>query len=73
MRAEAHRRPRRRGSGPRTRQHALWLSRDELTEMIGEMREVVTARMTYGPSPERTRHLLSPILFPAETQLPRND
>ncbi|MFH9426452.1 helix-turn-helix domain-containing protein [Streptomyces sp. NPDC017529] len=55
------------------RQHALWLSRDELTEMIGEVREVITARMTHGPSPERTRHLLSPILFPAETQLPRND
>ncbi|MCM2413198.1 helix-turn-helix domain-containing protein [Streptomyces sp. RKAG290] len=54
------------------RQHALWLSPDELTEMIGEMREVITARMALGPAPERTRHLLSPILFPAETQPPRD-
>lgn len=48
------------------RQHALWLSRDELAEMIGEMREVIVSRMGHDPSPERTRHLLSPILFPAE-------
>ncbi|MFF4951137.1 helix-turn-helix domain-containing protein [Streptomyces chattanoogensis] len=48
------------------RQHALWLSRDELAELIGEMREVLVARMGNTPSPERTRHLISPILFPAE-------
>ncbi|MFF0463837.1 hypothetical protein [Streptomyces mexicanus] len=55
------------------RQHTLWLSRDELTEMTGEMRKVITARITRGSSPERNRHPLSPILFPTETQLPRND
>ncbi|MFD7491003.1 helix-turn-helix domain-containing protein [Streptomyces sp. NPDC059832] len=48
------------------RQHTLWLSRDELIEMIGELREVIVARMSHAPSPERTRHLLSPILFPTE-------
>ncbi|MEV3926852.1 helix-turn-helix domain-containing protein [Actinomadura coerulea] len=46
------------------RQHALWLSRGELIEMIEEMRDVIAARMDHAPSPERTRHLLSPILFP---------
>ncbi|MGW9174413.1 helix-turn-helix domain-containing protein [Streptomyces decoyicus] len=48
------------------RQHALWLSSDELAELIGEMRAVLVSRMGNEPSPERTRHLLSPILFPAE-------
>lgn len=52
------------------RQHALWLSQDELVEMISEMRDVIAARMGHTPSPERTRHLLSPILFPAETPPP---
>ncbi|KPC63924.1 helix-turn-helix domain-containing protein [Streptomyces chattanoogensis] len=48
------------------RQHALWLSRDELAELIGEMREALVARMGNTPSAGRTRHLISPILFPAE-------
>ncbi|WP_406495198.1 helix-turn-helix domain-containing protein [Streptomyces sp. NBC_00846] len=48
------------------RQHALWLSQDELMEMIVEMRSVIVSRMGNTPSPERTRHLISPILFPAE-------
>ncbi|WAU16781.1 ArsR family transcriptional regulator [Streptomyces tubercidicus] len=48
------------------RQHALWLSPDERAELIGEMREVLVSRMGNEPSPERTRHLLSPVLFPAE-------
>jgi DNA-binding transcriptional ArsR family regulator len=48
------------------RQHALWLSPGERAEMIREMREVIVARMGNEPSPDRTRHLLSPILFPAE-------
>ncbi|WP_377268937.1 helix-turn-helix domain-containing protein [Peterkaempfera sp. SMS 1(5)a] len=47
------------------RQHALWLSREELTGMIGELRAVIASRMDLEPSPERRRHLLSPILFPA--------
>lgn len=52
------------------RQHALWLSQDERAEMIDELRGVIAARMHHEPSPERTRHLLSPILFPAETRTP---
>ncbi|WP_336049182.1 hypothetical protein [Streptomyces sp. CA2R101] len=50
------------------RQHALWLSQDELAEMIGDLREVIVSRMGHDPSPERTRHLLSPIVFPAEAR-----
>ncbi|GAA3075784.1 helix-turn-helix domain-containing protein [Streptosporangium carneum] len=48
------------------RQHTLWLSQDERDEMISDMRDVIVSRMGNEPSPERTRHLLSPILFPAE-------
>ncbi|MEU5212859.1 helix-turn-helix domain-containing protein [Streptomyces sp. NPDC020742] len=48
------------------RQHAMWLSRDELTALIGEMRDALVRRITNEPSPERTRYLISPILFPAE-------
>jgi DNA-binding transcriptional ArsR family regulator len=53
------------------RQHAVWLSQDERAEMINEMRSVLVSRMGNEPSPERTRHLLSPILFPAEEPPPR--
>ncbi|MEV5679430.1 MULTISPECIES: helix-turn-helix domain-containing protein [unclassified Streptomyces] len=53
------------------RQHALWLSQDELAEMINDLRGVIVARMNREPSPERSRYLLSPILFPAETRTPR--
>ncbi|MCO6004389.1 helix-turn-helix domain-containing protein [Actinoallomurus purpureus] len=49
------------------RQHAIWLSPDERAEMIGELRDVIVSRMAHEPSPDRVRHLLSPILFPAET------
>ncbi|MFC4587491.1 helix-turn-helix domain-containing protein [Sphaerisporangium corydalis] len=52
------------------RQHALWLSQDERAEMIGELREVILSRLGNEPSPTRTRHLLSPILFPAEDPPP---
>ncbi|MFE7266470.1 helix-turn-helix domain-containing protein [Streptomyces sp. NPDC057592] len=48
------------------RQHAMWLSRDELTALIDEMRDALVRRITNEPSPERTRYLISPILFPAE-------
>ncbi|MFE1765341.1 helix-turn-helix domain-containing protein [Streptomyces angustmyceticus] len=48
------------------RQHAMWLSRDELTAMVDEMRDVLVRRIANKPSPERNRYLISPILFPAE-------
>ncbi|MFF3437186.1 helix-turn-helix domain-containing protein [Streptosporangium sp. NPDC002721] len=48
------------------RQHAAWLSRDELLEMIGELRDAIAPRLANPPAPGRARYLLSPILFPAE-------
>ncbi|KOU04826.1 ArsR family transcriptional regulator [Streptomyces sp. NRRL F-5755] len=48
------------------RQHAMWLSREELTALIEEMRAALMRRIANEPSPERTRYLISPILFPAE-------
>ncbi|MEU2100555.1 ArsR family transcriptional regulator [Streptomyces globisporus] len=48
------------------RQHAMWLSQDELTSLTGEMRDVVMDRITNEPSPGRSRCLISPVLFPAE-------
>ena len=48
------------------RQHAIWLNRDELTAMIGELRDAIVPRLANPPAPDRTRYLLSPILFPSE-------
>jgi DNA-binding transcriptional ArsR family regulator len=48
------------------RQHALWLSHDELQEMIGELRSAITPRLANHPTSDRTQYLLSPILFPIE-------
>ncbi|MFI0975753.1 helix-turn-helix domain-containing protein [Streptomyces sp. NPDC021093] len=46
------------------RQHALWLSQEELIALIGDLRAAIAPRMQNGPGPERTQHLLSPIMFP---------
>jgi DNA-binding transcriptional ArsR family regulator len=47
------------------RQHAVWLTRDELHAMISELREAIVPRLANPPTPDRTRYLLSPILFPS--------
>ncbi|MGD0554476.1 MAG: ArsR family transcriptional regulator [Streptosporangiaceae bacterium] len=47
------------------RQHALWLTDDELTELIGELQRAIVPRLANAPAPVRTRYLLSPILFPS--------
>jgi DNA-binding transcriptional ArsR family regulator len=47
------------------RQGTLWLSPDELTDLIKEMLTVLQSRLTNQPAPDRTPYLLSPILFPA--------
>jgi len=52
------------------RQHAMWLSRDELLEMIEEMRGALVSRLANPPAPGRARYLVSPILFPAEDRRP---
>jgi DNA-binding transcriptional ArsR family regulator len=48
------------------RQHAVWLSEEERAGLIEDMRAALVARLVNEPSPERIRHLISPILFPAE-------
>jgi DNA-binding transcriptional ArsR family regulator len=46
------------------RQHAVWLSQDELTGLIADLRAAILPRLGHEPAPGRRRHLLSPILFP---------
>ncbi|GAA4605499.1 helix-turn-helix domain-containing protein [Actinoallomurus liliacearum] len=48
------------------RQGILWLSQDELTEMIGEFRAVVAARTHNRPEPGRSPRLMSLIQFPID-------
>lgn len=48
------------------RQHALWLTRDELAEMISEMRRAIVPHLSNPAAPQRTQYVLSPILFPIE-------
>jgi hypothetical protein len=48
------------------RQHAVWLSRDELLELIGELRRAIAPQLANHPTPDRAQYLLSPILFPME-------
>ncbi|MFD0479595.1 hypothetical protein ACFQ0B_74175 [Nonomuraea thailandensis] len=48
------------------RQHAVWLSHDELHELISELRAAIAPRLANPSAPDRTQYLLSPILFPIE-------
>ncbi|MET8870794.1 helix-turn-helix domain-containing protein [Nocardia sp. NPDC004604] len=48
------------------RQGTLWLSPDELAEVISELRAVFMARAGNEPTPDRRSHLLSPIFFPTD-------
>jgi DNA-binding transcriptional ArsR family regulator len=48
------------------RQGTLWLSPDELAEMIGALREVFASRAGNKPVPGRSPHLVSAIFFPIE-------
>src|SRR3954447_23255561 len=45
-------------------QHAIWLTRDGRTAMIGELRNAIVPRLANPSTPDRARYLLSPILFP---------
>ncbi|MGV9367780.1 helix-turn-helix domain-containing protein [Amycolatopsis sp. NPDC003731] len=47
-------------------QHAIWLSEDELIAMVAELRAAILPRLANPATPDRTRYLLSPILFPGE-------
>ncbi|MEV4174829.1 helix-turn-helix domain-containing protein [Nonomuraea sp. NPDC049709] len=49
------------------RQHAVWLSHDELHDLIGDLRSAIAPRLANRSTPDRAQYLLSPILFPLET------
>ena len=55
------------GAGYRT--VGLWLSHDELAEMVAEIGAAVQSRTANGPAPDRTRRMLSTVLIP----LPAHD
>jgi DNA-binding transcriptional ArsR family regulator len=48
------------------RQVPLWLNRDELAALIGEMRRIIVSRTDNEPAADRSLYLLSPIIFPIE-------
>ena len=57
------------GSDPVTdlvgyRQHAIWLSRDEVTRLISGLRAAIVPVLANTQHGDRKRYLLSPILFP---------
>ncbi|WP_461032002.1 helix-turn-helix domain-containing protein [Streptomyces mayteni] len=45
-------------------QFPLWLSEDELAEVVREITRVIVAHRDNAPTQDRSPHLLSPILFP---------
>ena len=53
------------GAGYRT--VGLWLSLDELAEMVAEISAVVQSRTANRPAPDRTRRMLSTVLIPLPT------
>jgi hypothetical protein len=53
------------------RQLPLWLSKDELTELISEVQSIIMSKIDNQPAPGRRLYLVSPILFPIETGDPR--
>ncbi|SFL33407.1 helix-turn-helix domain-containing protein [Geodermatophilus ruber] len=46
------------------RQLALWLSDEEFTELVTELRAVLTARAGRGPDGERKRRIVSQVFLP---------
>ncbi|TCC46519.1 ArsR family transcriptional regulator [Kribbella capetownensis] len=50
------------------RQHAVWLSREELLQLIEGLRAAILPVLSNEAAPDRARYLLSPILFPVEEQ-----
>jgi hypothetical protein len=48
------------------RQVPLWLTPDELDELITRVGSLIVSKMDNGDGPDRRRYLLSPIIFPIE-------
>lgn len=51
------------------RQGVLWLSKDEMTELIGELRAALAAHANNRPAPGRSPRLMSLIQFPIDETL----
>jgi DNA-binding transcriptional ArsR family regulator len=51
-------------------QRGVWLTRDELLGMITGLRQAIAPLLDNPATPDRTRYLVSPILFPAEKPSP---
>jgi len=51
-------------------QRGVWLTRDELLGMITGLRHAIAPLLDNPATPDRTRYLVSPILFPAEKPSP---
>ena len=51
-------------------QRAIWLSRDELVALIGELSTAIAPRLANQATEDRARYLISPILFPVEKPSP---
>ena len=51
-------------------QRGVWLTRDELLGMITGLRDAIAPLLDNPATPDRTRYLVSPILFPAEKPSP---
>lgn len=49
------------------RQHALWLTGDELTALIAALQAAIVPHLANPAGPDRARYLLSPVLFPGES------
>ena len=49
----------------------LWLSQDELAELIGQVRDALLAQRDNEPTPDRGLYLARPILFPIGEPPPR--
>ena len=47
-------------------QHAIWLTDEELQAMVDELRRAIVPRLSNPPAANRSRYLLSPIVFPSE-------
>jgi DNA-binding transcriptional ArsR family regulator len=47
------------------RQFSLYLSDDELRELVAELNDVFTRAMARGPAPGRTRRVISRVILPA--------
>ncbi|TCC39345.1 helix-turn-helix domain-containing protein [Kribbella sindirgiensis] len=48
------------------RQHGIWLTEAELHQLIEGLRAAILPALSNEATPERSRYLLSPILFPTE-------